>query len=165
MKNVNNDVVNADLADVHRESVTASSDVDTMVVDFNRKFLEVWNKHAPIISHRVRKHHTSWMQGDVLDLLHKRDHQYRLFLKSRTEQSHNMYKVLRNAVTNAVRRAKQDFFIRGARSGSRFFWQHDKRCTGLGKIMSTLLPWPCHNATASKASANRINNKFIDTVT
>ena len=43
-------------------------------------------------------------------------------------------------------------------------WQNIKRCTCMGKTNATLLPRPCHNTAASKASANWVNNKLVDLV-
>ena len=72
--------------------------------------------------------------------------------------------MLRNVVTAAVRCTKRDFFVTGAKFGSKFFWRHVKRCIGLGKIKSMLTPWPCHTVSACKKAANCVYNVFVDTV-
>ena len=67
-------------------------------------------------------------------------------------------------MTNAARIAKQDFFIRGFRAGTRQFWRHIKRCTGKGRVKQNLKPWPSPNATATKLSAKRVNDNFLGSV-
>ena len=52
---------------------------------------------------------------------------------------------LRAKVTNAIRQAKRDFFMRGARSGSKFFKRHIKQATGFGIIKLIVQPWPGHD--------------------
>lgn len=72
------------------------------------------------------------------------------------------YKIVWKGVTEAVRRAKREFFITGTRAGSYHFWHHVKQCTSLGRVKVSRTLWPCHSTTAAKLSANRENNKFIE---
>ena len=59
MKNLNHDALNKDLG-LLPYTMTASSEmnIDDMLNCFNKEFLDVWNKHAPLVSKRVRKQHT-----------------------------------------------------------------------------------------------------------
>jgi hypothetical protein len=163
MKGLKVDALCSDLSAVQwSNALRSQQNVDDMVSVFNSEFLAVWNKHAPVVSRRIRKRRTPWMSEDVITLAHKRDAAYKDFLHNRSDENYLAYKILRNAFTGAVRRAKREFFIRGARAGSRQFWRHVKQCTGLGKLKTASTPWPCYNATAAKMSANRVNNAFID---
>ena len=88
-------------------------------------------------------------------------------------------KLLENLITNRAQQLnftptknyempslmQQDFFINGAKEGSRHFWKHVKQCTGLGKIKSSINPWPCHDDVTSKISANKLNDCFINSIT
>ena len=38
------------------------------------------------------------------------------------------------------------------------------QATGFGKIKLIIQPWPCRDERSAKASANRVNNNFIDTI-
>ena len=83
------------------------------------------------------------MTRDELDLVHSRKRKYKCYLRSRkigTAQSICKHKALCNAVTCAMQQAKRDFFIKGARSGSKFFWRHVKWCTGLGRMKARASP-------------------------
>ena len=170
MKNLDQDALADDLTTVPwEEALSSSANVDDMVQVFNEHYLGVWNRHAPVITRRLRKRPTPWMNSDVLDLLHQRNAAHKTFLRSRSNSeassdAYNNYRLTRAAATKAVRRAKREFFIRGARSGSKFFWRHIKHSSGFGKSKASIQPWPCHNNTAAKSSANLVNNKFVDSV-
>ena len=127
-------------------------------------FRSAWNRHAPLITRRAWKKCTPWMNSHVLQLIHKRDSSYKCFLRNRTDELYCACKILRNTLTNAARIAKRDFFIHGARASTRQFWRHIKQNTGIGRVKQNLTPWPSHNATAAKLSANRINDNFVDSV-
>jgi Reverse transcriptase (RNA-dependent DNA polymerase) len=166
MKNLQAESLQEDLSGVHWHDILSSkSNVNDMLSTFNEAFLRIWDKHAPLINRRVRKNRTPWMNHDVLNLAHQRNSAYNKYLRSRSDEAFRDYKILRNAVTSAARRSKRDFFIRGAHSGCKQFWRHIKQCTGLGRIKQHLMPWPSHNHIAAKVSANRINDKFVDSVT
>ena len=166
MKNIDIDSLQSDLTSVQWSTLlSATSDINEMLQIFYDNLLAIWNKHAPITTRRIQRNHTPWMSNIVLNLIHKRDNAYNTFLRNRSKDGFCIYKTLRNACTSAIRRAKRDFFIEGARAGSRHFWRHVKSCTGLGKVKSRLMPWPCHNQSAAKCSANRINVSFVDSVT
>ena len=74
-----------------------------------------------------------WMNDGVLDLMHKRDHEYKCFLKTRTNESLSKYKVLCNAVMSTVQHTKGDFFVAGARSGSKCFGNRSRDALGWAK--------------------------------
>ena len=68
---------------------------------------------------KVRKRVTPWMNNDVMKLSHQRDIAYKQFLRSKSTQATQKYKTLRNAVTEAVRISKRNYFILGARYGAK----------------------------------------------
>ena len=112
------------------------------------------------------------MNKNVLELIHKRNKAYKnyetsgkSYNQSRATTEFYTYKKLQNAVTDATRRAKRDFFINGVKEGSRHFWKHMKQYTGLRKIRSSINSWPCHDDVTSKISANKINECFINSIT
>ncbi len=164
-KRLNQEALTADLTAVPWASLLQdAADVNTMVTAFNNRFLAVWNKHCPINRRRVRKHKTPWMSDSVLQLMHARDVAYKQYQRASSATAQREYKTRRNAVTDAIRKAKRYYFMQGARSGGKHFWQHIKQCTGLGRTKRTATPWPCHNTAASKASADRLNNNFVDSI-
>ena len=55
--------------------------------------------------------------------------------------------------------------MKGAKHGTKAFWQNVKSCTGIGKIKQFVQPWPCTTPNITAASANKLNAHFIDSVT
>ena len=163
IKKLDDDMLCADLSSAQWFcALSSAQSVDDMISAFNNIFLSVWNKHAPLISRRVHKRRNAGMSDDVIDLVHKRDVAYKTFLNTWSEMNHMAYKILRNAVNNAVRQAKRKFFIKGAHGGGRHIWRTVKQCTGLGRMKSTSALWLYLSTTAAKLSANRVNDELIE---
>ena len=165
-------MLSEDLSVIKWKTLSDLNDVNEIIIQFTSLFLQEWNKHAPMKSGRTRKKHTLWMNKNVLELIQKRNKAYKNYKTSRKSYNQSRaitefytYKKLRNAITDTTRRAKRDFFINGAKEGSCHFWKHVKQCTGLGKIKSSINPWPCHDDVTSKISANKLNDSFINSIT
>jgi hypothetical protein len=163
-KRLNVDNLLKDLASAPWSIVNVMDDVNDKLQTFVDLFTEIWNAHAPLVKRRVRQTPTPWMNDDVLDHIHKRDHAYRTFIKSRSVEAMMLYKQLRRKTVSAVRNAKRAFFIHGARLGSRQFWKNIKLCTGFGKAKMFRTPWPAYNLSCAKLSANKLNNHFVESV-
>ena len=86
------------------------------------------------------------------------------FFNTRSEINHMVYKILRNAVNNAVRRAKCEFFIKVLTMAVATFGAMSSNAPELGRMKSTSAPWPCHSSIAAKLSANLVNNKLIEII-
>ena len=66
---------------------------------------------------------------------------------------------------HTICQAKCNFFLQGAKYGSRNFWRHVKSCSDLGRLKQIIIhPWPCADSEQAKASANKLNKYFIDSV-
>ena len=88
MKNIDYETLGSNLSSVSRMTVIdADTNVNNMVKNFSSCLIDVWNKHAPLITRRTRKCCTPWMHVDVLNLKHKRKYEYKKFLRSRTNES------------------------------------------------------------------------------
>ena len=127
MNNLDHPALCADLSAMPWKTLLQNlPDVNTMVRIFNQKFLEPWNKHCPIKSRRVRKHKTPWMNPAILQLSQKCDVGYKYYLYSKNDETYRNYKILRNVVTDDVRKSKREFFMQGARSEEKYFWANVK---------------------------------------
>ena len=86
------------------------------------------------------------MNGNVLKSIHHRNETYKKFINAKrdnnssSDKMYQSYKLSRVIATKAIRLAKQDFFMRGARLGSKFFWRHIQQATRFGKIKLTIQP-------------------------
>jgi hypothetical protein len=163
-KHLNEAILQSNLSLVDWDSMKLLSDVNSMVSALTKALICVWDQVAPIVARRCRKKSTPWMTPETLSVCHKRNSAYRSFLHERSDKNFTIYKQHRNLATNAVRLAKRNFFIKGARSGCQFFWKHVKQCTGFGKSKSFIHPWPDVNPTAARHSACKLNSFFYDSI-
>jgi hypothetical protein len=85
-----------------------------------------FNRHAPMITKRVKGSYCPWLTQDIKQLMNQRDKILRTFRKSKNEQSWNAYKLLRNSCTNAIRTARSNYhksLLTEHRNNPRKFWQ------------------------------------------
>ena len=110
IKNIDNEELSSDRSSISGTTVIdADTNVNNMVKNFNSCLIDVCNKHAPLITQKTRKCRTPWMHADVLNLIHKRNCEYKKFMRSKIYESYGVYKALRGAVINAVQLAKRNF--------------------------------------------------------
>ena len=104
------------------------------------------------------------MNEDCLCSAHTRDAKYRQYLKCRSEASLISYKKVPNDTKRLFCLGQREFFIRGLCAGAKRFWKNIKNCTGLEWIKSSNNPWPHTTSEHVKASVNKCNKFFIDSV-
>ena len=104
-------------------SIINQNDVDAQVSEFTKAFIKVWDAHAPFKKRRVRISPTPWMNKATLQSIHSRDAAYRVYLHDRSPLNLITYKKLRNETKRIIRLAKREFFTRGSRSGTSYFWK------------------------------------------
>ena len=93
-----------DLSEVPWEIIATFDDVDDMVQTWNRLFLEIVDKHAPIKQHRIKRNHQpEWLTSEILDLMKERDN-YKINGKM------NEYRLLRNKLTTMIDKAKKEMY-------------------------------------------------------
>ena len=61
---------------------------------------ETINRHAPLISKRVKGKPALWLNADVKVSMNHKDRLHRKFLKSKSKTDWNMHKTTRNHATN-----------------------------------------------------------------
>ena len=75
------------------------------------------------------------------------------------------YKQQQNKTSRLIRLTKRAFFVKGARKGSKTFWRNVKQYAGLGRLKQLINPWPCASVRQATASATKLNQHFIASVT
>ena len=105
------------------------------------------------------------MNKATLQSIHSRDAAYRVYLHDRSPLNLITYKKLRNETKRIIKLAKREFFIRGSRSGTSYFWKNIKCCSGLGRVKNVMNPWPWTTSAQAMSSANKLNGHFIELVT
>ena len=164
-KDLNNDKLLNDLKTIDWISLINQNDVDAQVFEFTKAFIKVWDAHAPFKKRRVRIRPTPWMNKATLQSIHSRDDAYRVYLHDRSPLNLITYKKLRNETKRIIRLTKREFFIRGSRSGTSYFWKNIKCCSGLGRVKNVMNPWPWATSAQAMSSANKLKGHFIESVT
>jgi len=77
---------------------------------FNKKVLEVINKHAPLKTKTIKGRQNPWFNLSILDLCIERDKAKKRFNKTNGPIFLKKYKTLRNQVNVTSRRTKRKFF-------------------------------------------------------
>ena len=103
-KNFDENKFISELQEVPWETIEYFNGVDEIVEVWNKMFLEVVNKHAPLKSHRIkRKYQPDWLNPDILECIKERD---KCKLNGKIEE----YRTLRNKVSAMINLAKKETY-------------------------------------------------------
>ena len=85
-----------------------------------------FDKHAPVITKRVKGTFAPWLSSEIKKLMNNRDKMLRKFRKTNDNNHWDEYKRLRNSSTAELRKAKSDYhqsLLTENRNNPRKFWQ------------------------------------------
>ena len=91
-------------------SVYSDRNPNTGWNSFKSILTDIYNKHAPMISKRVKGKISPWINSHIKAEMNNRDKLYRIFKNSRSESEFEKYKSQRNRVNVMVRKAKKEYF-------------------------------------------------------
>lgn len=93
-------------------SVYSDRNPNTGWNSFKSILTDIYNKHAPMISKRVKGKISPWINSHIKAEMNNRDKLYRIFKNSRSESEFEKYKYKsqRNRVNVMVRKAKKEYF-------------------------------------------------------
>jgi hypothetical protein len=77
---------------------------------FKVKFLQVCNKHVPIVTKRLKKRFKPWITHDIIKMMYRRDYLKKKAVKIKCPGIWNEYRKLRNEITHKIRKSKQEYF-------------------------------------------------------
>ena len=100
---------NEDLQSASWVSVLSSSDVNLAWSSFKNIFLQICDRHVPLLTKKVRGRQNPWMTSAISNLMSTRDYYLRKAKRSRRDKDWSLYRSYRNQVTAAVRSAKSDY--------------------------------------------------------
>lgn len=89
-----------------------------------------FNKHAPIITKRVKGSLCPWLVPEIKRVMNNRDQMLRKFRKSKSGSDWDTYKRLRNSCTNLIRKARSEYhqnLLAESRNNPQSFWKNIKR--------------------------------------
>ena len=91
------------------DDVNEVNGVDLSVDSLNKAIIDVLNCHAPIHNKRVRNKTCEWITPVIVSLMHDRDYYGRKARLSNDPLLWDMYKKLRNQVTNEIKKSKSNY--------------------------------------------------------
>ena len=77
---------------------------------FKDLFLIAADKHAPIVTRRVRGRSVPWLTPEIKDLMHKRDYEHKKAISTNSELHWSNYKRWRNAVNTKMCKEKCNYY-------------------------------------------------------
>ena len=86
------------------------ADIDNKVTIFENIHRDIIDKHAPFRSFRVTRPATPWFNDHINKLMDTRDQYKNKFNKDNKPETEEIYKVLRNTVSQEIRKAKIKVF-------------------------------------------------------
>ena len=96
------------------------------LAEFHNEFLSVLNKHAPIKYKYIRANNSSYMTKSLRKEIMLRSRLRNKFLKTKTEESKQLYNKQQNLCVTLLRKAKSNYFAEldhGILKDNRKFWK------------------------------------------
>ena len=121
---------NKDLQSASWVSVLSRSDVNLAWASFKNIFLQICDRHVPLLTKKVRVSQNPWMTSAISNLMSTRDYYLRKAKRSGRDEDWSSYRSYRNQVTAAVRNAKSDYnrnLIQESLDNPRNFWKYMKK--------------------------------------
>ena len=115
---------------------TDSSDINVRWNQWKEVFFGVLDKHAPIISCRVRRNPLPWIDLHIRKLMRRRNKLRKLANETASEEAWRNYRTLRNKVTLNLRRGKRAYFeslVSKSSTTTRDVWKQLNRLLGRNK--------------------------------
>lgn len=111
MKNYDANLFKHDLKNVNWDLLWISDDPNDMVYTWENLFLEVLDIHAPLRKRRVRNKPSPWLTPEIRKLMYHRDYLKKKYVKNGSNALFDAYKLARNKVNAAIKKAKQDYVL------------------------------------------------------
>lgn len=110
MKNFDYDKFKNDVKEVNWSELYAERDIDEKLFSFNNTVMHLINKHAPLKKIKIKNKNEPWMDGNIHELIHKRDEARKKWLKGKKEEDHEIFRIARNRTKQAIRNSKIKYF-------------------------------------------------------
>ena len=102
---------NEQLFRIEQDKELAKIDLNNAeLAEFHNVFLSVLNKHAPIKYKYIRANNSSYMTKSLRKEIMLRSRLRNKFLKTKTEESKQLYNKQRNLCVTLLRKAKRNYF-------------------------------------------------------
>ena len=165
-KHMNNDKFLNDLKNIPWSLIETFNDIDDAWFTWKSMFLQLVDSHAPLRKFRAKTKTCPWFSADIENLKTIRDEYHARAIDSHDLHAWDVYKKLRNYITNQCREAKKNFIqekIASSSGNSKDMWG----------VLKNLLPQKSHSdisgleigskfVTLAKDMANEFNSFFIN---
>ena len=109
-KKFNEETFLKDLSECPWSSLEAYDDIDDAYHHWKTLFLDICDKHCPVVTKRVRKTFMPWIDQDIKNEIRLKHHYYDKAKETNLSVHWIMYKTLRNRVSNMMKRAKRIYY-------------------------------------------------------
>ena len=99
-----------ELGHIPWEIIKLQETIDECWHAFKDLFLTAADKHAPIVTRRVRGYSVPWLTSDLKQLIHERDYHHKKALSTNKELHWSNYKRLRNTINTRMRKEKSNYY-------------------------------------------------------
>ena len=162
IENFKKDLYRADWNECYK-----SDDVDSAYNSFIALFLDLYNKHFPLVTmKRKKKNKRPWVTKKILKMIKKKNKLYKKFCTSRLASDERKFKIFRNNLITTLRTSKQEYYksiLKMNKNNIKKTWQTINKL--LGKKKSTIPSSFNDNGqtyTDPKDIANKFNEYFIN---
>lgn len=157
-KNINLDEFNFDLQNINFYYMLQLDDVDDKLLFFNTTILQLFNKHAPLITRKFTKKFIPWLTDNLKLLMTLRDNAKAKFKNTRKTGDWNYYKSLRNLTNRTFKLEKKAFFDFASRSRNKnAMWKH-LNYLNLGMKKND------YNIPLHLSDPDKINDYFVNSI-
>ena len=109
-KHIDNDDFRDDIINAPWEHVLNCHDVNDAWSIWYSTFMSIINHHAQMKAKRIRGNSLPWLDGEIIQLMRQRDPP-KIAKRSGSKNNWDVYKKLRNSVTEQIRCKKSEHFI------------------------------------------------------
>ena len=154
-----------DLQRVPWSSCINHTDLDIAWETWLQFFMNIVDKHMPLCEKRIRKKACPWINEEIIETMHQRDHAHDVALNMRDNASWNMYKELKNKVNHLLRKEKKKYHstqINDSKGNSKKMWQSIKHIIPKSnQVLPCSIEVDGARVTDHKCIAQSFNDYFV----
>ena len=129
-------------------------------------FTLITNKHAPLVTRKVRSQHTPWLTSEIKKLMNKRDYLKNKATRTKSRYFYEAYKFARNKTNKIVEKAKSKHFqhtINNNSKNPKQLWKSVNLIRGKGSKTTNVSTLKINEETITgdKNIADAFNSFFV----
>lgn len=145
-----------DLRSLPWNNIYDLNNIDDKVTFITDNLEALLNLHAPLCTSRITKQPAPWLTDTLKQMMRLRDRALSHYKTTKKPEHFNYYKMIRNQVTNAVKREKKAYYSTIFRQNSKFFWNNLKSDLNFNSAKKEI---PAHIS-----NPDEVNKHFIEAV-